>query len=99
MPNIFMIVQTVIELFYLDRCLKICHTCALRVTSKYLRYKISVFLYSIRVGLLIRGYYMTEMCLLVILALDSHIGTRALARMPVWLSSTNMTKRHTSDIS
>ena len=27
-PNIFIIVQTVLELFYLDRCLKICHTCA-----------------------------------------------------------------------
>ena len=42
---------------------------------------------------------MTEVCLLVILALDSHIGTRALARVPMWLSSANMTKRHTSFIS
>ena len=42
---------------------------------------------------------MTEVCLLVILALDNHIGTRALARVPMWLSSANMTKRHTSDIS
>ena len=42
---------------------------------------------------------MTEVCLLVILALDSHIGTRALARVPIWLSSANMTKRLTSDIS
>ena len=48
---------------------------------------------------IIRGYYMTEVCLLVILALDSHIGTRALARVPMWLSSANITKRHTSDIS
>ena len=48
---------------------------------------------------IIRGYYVTEVCLLVILALGSHIGTRALARVPMWLSSANMTKRHTSDIS
>ena len=42
---------------------------------------------------------MTEVCLLVILALDSHIGMRALARVPMWLSSANITKRHTSVIS
>ena len=46
---------------------------------------------------------MTEVCLLVILALDSHIGTRALARVPqarvpMWLPSANIAKRHTSDI-
>ena len=42
---------------------------------------------------------MTEVCLLVILALDSHTGTMALARVPMWLSSANITKRHTSGIS
>ena len=42
---------------------------------------------------------MSEVCLLVILALDSHIDTRALARVLMWLSSANITKRQTSDIS
>ena len=41
---------------------------------------------------------MSEVCLLVILALVSHIGTGAKALVPIWLSSANMTKRHTSDI-
>ena len=40
---------------------------------------------------IIRGYYMAEVCLLVILALPNHIGPRALARGPIWLGSANMT--------